>query len=399
MVFVFYILFALLLVTLYIWLDFFLGKRKYLHQQNAVFYPSRKGQVQWIDTGKVFFETMFEDIQHAKSHVHVLFYIFRNDSIGSQFIDLLIQKASEGVEINFLVDRVGSGLNRKGRQKLKKAGVTFAYAKTPSFPFFFFTLNRRNHRKITVIDGKIGYTGGFNVGDEYLGRDPKLGLWRDFHLRFYGEGVQDLQSQFLEDWKQATRNPYKKEESYFPPLEKGSHTFHFFATEGHGLDTFFLEGIKKAKNYIYIASPYYVPSIELQSALLDALKRGVEVCIILPEKRDHPLVKEASISYLEDLIKGGASIFHFQQGFFHAKAVLIDDKFCDVGSANFDKRSFFLNSEMNTMLSSPSNMSSVKNRLEKDMSQSTILHLDELQYRPFKTRVREKIAGIVEPLL
>ncbi|SDH88632.1 cardiolipin synthase [Alteribacillus persepolensis] len=396
--FVFYLVIIVLLIILCFRLDFLLGEKNYQKKNQPAVYPTRHGQLDFLDTGKTFFDTLFNDIRAAKTSIHILFFIFRNDSLGSQLIDLLVEKADEGVEIKVLLDRVGAGLDKKGKQRLRDANVSFAYAKSPSFPYLFFTFNQRNHRKITVVDGKIGYLGGFNVGDEYLGRDPKLGLWRDFHLRFEGEGVQDLQTQFLRDWEEAGNLPTSAD-SYFPSLEEGTQPFHFISTEGEGLEALFFEHINKAQTYIYIASPYFIPSSSLQRALCDAAKRGVEICIILPEKKDHPFVKEASFKYIEELLKHDVKVFHFQQGFFHAKALLIDDTFCDVGTANFDRRSFDINSEMNTIISDSSVITLVKQRLETDMKQSTLVSDRALQKRSFSVKIREKLARIVEPLL
>ncbi|RSL30468.1 cardiolipin synthase [Salibacterium salarium] len=393
----------LLLFIIYFWLrlDFLLGEKNHILQQetNPVIYPDRCSNVAWFDTGEDFYQAFFEDIQSASDHVHVLFYIFRNDSIGSQLIDLLIEKASEGVTVRVLIDRISGGMNREGRNRLKNAGIHFSYSQKIKFPYLFYSLNRRNHRKITIIDGKIGYIGGFNIGDEYLGRDPKLGFWRDFHLRFDGEGVQDLQAQFLQDWSREHNQDTYRQERYYPKVAQGKQRTHFASTDAKGLEESFAEAIQQANHYIYIASPYFIPGSVIQDTLLTSLNRGVDITILLPEKRDHPLVKEASFSYLEELLHAGAKVYHFQDGFYHAKALLIDDSYCDVGSANFDLRSFHLNNEMNTLISDSTLFHTVKDAIEEDMKRSTRLTIKDLKDRPFSIRFREKIASSIEKLL
>ncbi|WP_026703090.1 cardiolipin synthase [Salibacterium aidingense] len=398
------VLFLLILAIFFIlllgfWIDYTFGKKRHNKEQHAVLFPVRKGDIRWFDEGEFFFRDFFEELKRAEDHIHILFYIFRNDSIGSQLIDLLARKAREGITVRVMLDRISGGMNQQGRKQLENAGVSFVYSRPVSFPYLFYSLQRRNHRKITVIDGSIGYTGGFNVGDEYMGRDPNLGFWRDFHLRFAGDGVQDLQTQFIEDWKREKPDDVFPENRYYPSLKEGERRFRFFATDGDGVQESFLRAIQQAKNHIYIASPYFIPGDNIQRELLHARNRGVEISILLPEKRDHPLVKEASYSYLEELVEAEASVYHFQPGFFHAKAVLIDDEFCDVGSANFDKRSFHLNNEMNTILMDEAMIDTVKKTLLKDIQKSTRLQPRDMKNRPLPTRIKEKAADMIEELL
>ncbi|RSL30326.1 cardiolipin synthase [Salibacterium salarium] len=395
------IILVLFIIFLWLCLDFILGEKNHLNQleTSPVVYPDRKADVSWFDTGEDFYQTYFEDVRSAVDHIHILFFIFRNDSIGSQLIDLLVEKAAKGVTVRVLVDRMGAGMNRKGRNRLKNAGIHFSYSQKIELPYLFYSLNRRNHRKITVVDGRIGYVGGFNIGDEYLGRDPKLGFWRDFHLRLEGDGVQDLQAQFLEDWSRENNEYSSRQPRYYPELKEGKQRCHFVSTDAKGLVDSFAKAIQQAQHYIYIGSAYFIPGATIQDTLLAALKRGVEVSILLPEKRDHPLVKEASLSYLEELLQAGANVYHFQDGFFHAKALVIDDNYCDVGSANFDLRSFHLNNEMNTLIWDSGLFHTVKNTLEEDMQRSTLLKVKDLQNRPIVIRFKEKVAHAVEKFL
>ncbi|MDA3129404.1 cardiolipin synthase [Aliibacillus thermotolerans] len=387
---------------LFIWckLDFMLGKKRHNHEREHIFYPRRKGHITFFRDGKTFFDAYFEDIKNAQHHIHIHFFIFRDDQLGSQLIRLLCNKAENGVHVNVMADRLGAGMSRKGRRTLKKSGVQFTYSQKVSLPFLFFSLNRRNHRKMTIIDGKIGYVGGFNVGDEYIGRNPELGFWRDFHLRIEGQGVTDIQTQFLSDWMKAKQTPFPKDDEYFPTIaEEGKDTYQILASDGSGLETFFTQAIEQAKKYLYIASPYFVPSNRIQKSILQAIDQGVDVHIILPEKRDHPFVKEASYAFLEQLMSKGASVYYFREGFFHAKALLIDEKCCDVGTANMDMRSFFLNNEMNVLLFSSDLIQEVKNTLDKDIEKSLRVKKEDLQNKSFWANAREQIALRIKELL
>ncbi|MFB5664173.1 cardiolipin synthase [Alteribacillus sp. HJP-4] len=393
------VLLGILLFLVWFSIDFVLGRKINKKEHRPLYYPHREGMVDWIDNGADFFQSFQQDLKSAEHHIHVMFYIFRNDSIGSQIIQTLCDKAEQGLDVRVLVDRLGAGMDKKGRAALQKAGVRFHYSCRPGLPFYFFTLNQRNHRKISIIDGRIGYLGGFNVGDEYIGRDPKFGFWRDFHLRFQGDGVQDLQAQFFSDWSKAEALPVKESEGYFPELNKAEQRFRFVAVDGSGLEGMFHKVISNAEHFVYIGSPYFIPGRRLQEALLKAAERGVDVRILLPEKQDHPLVKEASYSYLRELIQAGAKIYHFQDGFFHAKALLIDNDICDIGTANFDQRSFHLNSEMNALVFSPEIIEKVKSVLERDMDHSTLLTESDVNRLPVKTRLTQLAAKRIERFL
>ncbi|SFL87818.1 cardiolipin synthase [Salibacterium qingdaonense] len=390
---------ALLLGAGWCLLDFACGRKQHHKERSSVLYPRRSGQVTCYKEGGTFFQDYFEDIKQAEESIYILFYVFRHDSIGSQLIDLLCRKAEAGVPVHVMLDRISSGITRKGVKKLRKAGVHFTYSQPVSLPFLFYSLQRRNHRKITVIDGEIGYTGGFNVGDEYIGRDPEFGYWRDFHLRIKGDGVQDLTRQFIADWHREHPEDDFSSDKNPEPLPKGDTTFRFLATDGDKVQNTFLHMIRRARSRIYIATPYFIPGSTLQEALLEAAGRDVVITIILPAKRDHPLVQEASWSYLEPLIHAGVSVYHFNDGFFHAKAVLIDEQCCDIGSANFDQRSFHLNLEMNTLIEDKTFIEYIRNMLEKDMRHSTLLRLEDVKKRPFSVRIKEKAAHLLKPLL
>ncbi|MFC5711553.1 cardiolipin synthase [Thalassorhabdus alkalitolerans] len=394
-----WVLLLLLLLFTWIRMDFLLGLRNHRHTIDTLRFPKRQGRVQFMDDGKEFFTSYVKDIEESVDHIHILFYIFRGDSIGSKIIELLTEKAKAGIEVRVMADRLGSHLSKKDVKKLKAAGVQFAYTRKITPPYLFFTFNRRNHRKITIIDGKTGYLGGFNVGDEYLGRKKKFGFWRDFQLRISGDGVQDLQTQFFADWKESQQTIPASKDRYYPVLQQGPHPLRFMPTNGLGLEKKFIQVINQADSYIYIGSPYFIPGKPLQKALITAARRGVEVSILLPKKSDHPLVKEASYPYFKDMMEAGINIFHYPKGFYHAKAMVIDDHFCDVGTANFDKRSFHLNNEINCLLLHPDIISVVKETLSSDMKKSEQLTWESYRRRSVFHRSKERVSTWISELL
>ena len=187
-------------LALWVFMDFTLGRKKHLASAKTNTLPVRESDLAIFAEGPKLFDDLFSELQNAKQHIHILFYIVQDDKISQEFLSILKQKVKNGVEVRLMVDWVGSGLKRKTIKSLKAAGVEFAYSQMPKLPFLFYSSQVRNHRKITVIDGQIAYLGGFNIGEEYNNHDPKLSPWRDYHLKMTGEGVSDLQSEFLEDW-------------------------------------------------------------------------------------------------------------------------------------------------------------------------------------------------------
>ncbi|WP_088104428.1 cardiolipin synthase [Halalkalibacter urbisdiaboli] len=391
-------LIVLSVILIWLRLDFKLGLRKQKSEAKRYDQKMRYSHVQLLPTGDEFFKNMFADIQQAEDHIHLLFYIVREDHIGSKLIRILEQKAKEGVTVRFLIDRFGCHLSRKTIKGLRKAGVHFAYSHPVQLPYIFFMLNRRNHRKLVITDGRIGYIGGYNVGDEYLGRDPKFGTWRDFHLRIDGDGVQDLQEQFLEDW-QTAKQRYVVKDSHYPPLKKGDTPLRILPTDGAFLEDTFIDLVNDAKHTVTIGTPYFIPGDALKAALIDAAKRGVDVRLIVPKNGDHPLVKEAAFPYFKDIIESGVNIYQYYRGFFHAKAIVIDEKMCDVGTANFDKRSFHINHEINCLIYDTTFVNTLLKELEHDISISERLTLEALEKRPLTQRGKEKIATLVSGLL
>jgi cardiolipin synthase A/B len=398
-----YLFGTVIILLLLILIDYVFGRLYHLKHVKKHDFPVRHSHITIFTSGPLLFEKMLADITEAKHHIHMLFYIFRNDEFGMTLLKLLEQKASEGVKVRILIDRIGSHrFPRKLMKKMSLKGVEMEYCHTPSFPFFFFHLQNRNHRKITVIDGKIGYLGGFNVGNEYMDLHKRLSPWRDCHVRFTGEGVWDLQKQFMTDWTEATWRGIEltEKELYYPDLPRGNVQHQFFAFEGDCWEDKVSEMISYAKKSVIIGSPYFIPSKKAFGAILDAIKRGVEIILIVPEMSDHLFIQEASYRFLRKLIRFNCcSVYRYRNGFYHAKIFIIDDHICSIGTANFDNRSFYFNHELNSLFKDPDMVNEMLDIAKIDLSKSTKLTANMLQHRNLSGVLKEWVAILLSPLL
>ncbi|KIV76056.1 MULTISPECIES: cardiolipin synthase [Bacillus] len=392
----FFLSLLLLGSALWITIDLSYGRIVHLKRVRSRSFPLRQSDFRLYTYGNDLYDALFTDIKQAKHHVHVLFFIVKNDDISRTFLKLLIDKAQEGIEVRLLLDRFGSHyLSKEAIYSLQKHGVSFSFCHKVKFPFPFFSANQRNHRKITVIDGKIGYIGGFNIGEEYLGHNQRLGLWRDYHLRLTGEGIQDLQKQFLHDWLDDTDQNLLDSSLYFPMQQPGTILHRFIPTDGAYLQNTFLHLIESAKKELFIGTPYFIPGKKIMNALLKARKRGVQITILVPQKADHALVREAKFPYCRKLIQAGCNIYAFQQGFFHAKIIIVDDHTCDIGTANFDMRSIYINHEINCLLYDKPFIQEVKRKFEEDLERSLLLSFEDVNPLSIIDRGKEWIGTIL----
>ncbi|MEI5909049.1 cardiolipin synthase [Bacillus spongiae] len=392
------ILFILLILGIWIIVDFSLGKYFYEKNKKKRTYSKRKSNIQFFASGPELFKQMLADFEQANKSIHTLFFIVENDSFSQEFFNLLEKKASEGVTVRLMMDRLGSyKIKRNIIDRLKSKGVQVQFSLTPKLPFLLFSIQKRNHRKITVIDGEISYIGGFNVGKEYIDEGKeKLCPWRDYHLRITGEGTKDLQTEFLIDWGNTA---LFQDSSLFPPLNKGASTHQLFPSEGVNIEIFYKNLIENAQHTLIIGSPYFIPSKVLEEALYSALNRGVKLSILVPYEPDHPLVKEASFRFFRKLLPLGAQVHQYKNGFFHGKVIIVDHIIADLGTVNFDKRSFFINLEMMNLVFDPTVISTVMKTVEIDMKKSHLLTLDELKHVGLWIRFKEQIAHIMSDLL
>jgi cardiolipin synthase len=390
----------LLLIIIWLVLDFNLGRQKHLSIVSKIETTIFHGNIEIFTHGRELFFDYFNEIRNAKKHVHVLFYIAKDDAISQEFFSILKEKALAGVEVRLLLDQIGSLKLKKATVKsLREAGIHFTFSNQVKLPFLFYSSQVRNHRKISIIDGEIGYLGGFNIGKEYIDEDPNLSPWRDYHLKITGVSVNFLQSVFLIDWNEHAKEDLNGKSAYFPVMPKGRICHRFIPTEADHLEAFFIRLIQQAEQTIIIGTPYFIPSDMIFHELLAALQRGVDISVIVPYNADHFLVQEASYRYLRRLIKEGAAVFQFKHGFYHAKTIVIDDKICDIGTANFDKRSLFLNKEINCYIYDSEFIKRVKEIIKNDINDSERLSLEVLNKPNLFRSVKEGIAGAISYFL
>ncbi|WP_045515950.1 cardiolipin synthase [Neobacillus niacini] len=384
----------ILLIIVWFYIDFTLGRKKHLSIFGKRETPILHGNFDIFPHGKELFVDYFHELKMAQRHIHILFYIVRDDQFSQQFFDILKTKAKEGVEVRLLVDRVGSNKVKKTViNELRQTGVQFAFSNRIRLPFIFYSSQVRNHRKISIIDGKIGYLGGFNVGKEYIDEDPKLSPWRDYHLKITGESVPFLQHEFFIDWNEYAPDNVTLDSFYAPEQPKGTIPHQIVPTEAGFLEERYLRLIQKVKKSIIIGTPYFIPSKKLMDELISSAKRGIKITIVVPYITDHMLVQEASYRYLRLMLKEGAEVFQYMNGFYHAKSIIIDDQLCDIGTANFDKRSIFLNKEINCYFYDPAFVDRFKDIIQKDILDSKPLKLTDLNKPHFFRSLKEGIAG------
>ncbi|MBP2242532.1 cardiolipin synthase [Cytobacillus eiseniae] len=397
-----FIVLALIFLLLILWLsfDFSFGRKRQIKGLKPLNSPLRESHMDMFTKGPELFEEYFSELQKAKHHIHIQFYIVKDDKISQKFFSILKAKAVEGIEVRLLLDRMGSfPIKKKLRNELKSHGIEFSFSNKIKLPFLFYSLQARNHRKVTVIDGKVGYVGGFNIGKEYVNQDKKLNPWRDYHLKITGEGVADLQREFLSDWAYELGNDLLANMDYFPLLAKGKVQHKLVPSKGAYLEETFSALIHQAKSSIFIGTPYFIPSPQLVNDLSKAMNRGVTLTILVPKITDHLLVKEASYPYLRKLLKNGAHVYEFLNGFYHAKTMIIDDEICDIGTANFDRRSLFINYEMNCYIFDHSFIKEVLDVIQLDLQNSMPLTLEALNKPDPQRTVKEWIARWFVPLL
>ncbi|MCR8658887.1 cardiolipin synthase [Paenibacillus endoradicis] len=353
------------------------------------------------------FDALIADISSAKHHIHLVYYIVRNDALGHRLMKALTAKAAEGVEIRFLYDHIGSSnLPRKFFKEFRAAGGKEEAFFPSRIPYINFKINFRNHRKLVVIDGKAGYIGGFNIGDEYLGLDKHFGKWRDTHLRIRGAAVLQMQAQFMIDWNMASSLKLGFNETYFPMMIKEHYNPIGMQIVASGPDSqyqeiknSYIKMIYAAKKSVYLQTPYFVPDSSLLNALRTAALSGMDVRIMLPSKRDHFFVYWATHSYLEDLLSCGIQVYMYDLGFLHAKTLVVDGKSASVGTANLDIRSFKLNFEMNAFIYNQEVATRLEAIFYEDIKNCHVLTMEEYSKRSWVSRIKESISRLLSPIL
>ena len=362
-------------------------------------------EVKLYTDGRKKFDALLEDIKRAKYHIHMEYYIYRADDLGLEVREALVEAASRGVKVRLLLDAWGSTqVNRRFLNPLIELGGEVEFFFPLFMPYLNPRMNYRNHRKIVVIDGEIGYTGGFNVGDEYLGLVEKFGYWRDNHLRIHGQAVYTLQNRFLMDWNSQQKHDLVYQPDYFPEIEsEGKLALQIVSSgpdsEHEQIKLTYLKMINLAKKEILIQTPYYIPDAPIHEALKLALLSGVKVRMQIPNKPDHILVYWATYSFAAELLEYGAIIETYENGFIHAKTMVIDGGIASVGSANIDVRSFKLDFEVNTIVYDAAFAEELREEIHKDSMKSELLTQEKYDQRGTLIKFKEGIARLISPLL
>lgn len=353
--------------------------------------------------GEAKFKRLFEDIKNATSSIHLEYYIIKDDEIGSELIEHLCTKSQQGVEVRINYDPVGSSISWDALDKLKEAGAEVHPFMPIYFPKFASKINYRNHRKIVVIDGLIGYVGGINVGDEYVNA-PGRGYWRDTHLRIQGQAVGMLQLYFLLDWNFVTDKNVHVKEKWFPKSKVSNQLPLQIVSSGPDtkwaniMEAIFT-AINSAKQYVYITTPYFIPNDEISLAMITAVKSGVDVRLLIPKTCDSQIAKHATNSCLWILLKAGVKIYFYEKGNIHAKTIVADDVFSTIGTANMDNRSFHLNFEINAMIYHSDTAKQMHKLFMEDLEDSSEIELQRWEDRGLKQRLLESICRLWAPLL
>jgi cardiolipin synthase len=367
---------------------------------------SGNNQVKLLINGEEKFPEVIKAMKNAKHHIHIEYYIFEDDEIGNQIKDILIQKAQEGVQVRFIYDDFGS---RSIRKKLVPQLIAGGVQAFPFYKIYFIALanriNYRNHRKIIVIDGCVGFTGGINVSDRYINNKPGQLFWRDTHVKITGPGAFYLQYLFICDWNFCANEHLEPEDDFFctEPDKKGDAIVQISAS-GPDSDTptimfSLVQVFGIAEEEILITTPYFIPGESILDALKVAAISGVKVKILVPGKSDSAFVDYAARSYYDELLDVGVEIYLYQKGFVHAKTIVSDGQLAIIGTANMDHRSFELNFEVNSMIYDTHTAKQLRDAFYNDLKDSVKINPKQWDKRPAYKQLPERVARLMSPLL
>ncbi|WP_295936277.1 cardiolipin synthase [uncultured Alistipes sp.] len=365
--------------------------------------PLYGSRIEVYTDGKSKMKSLLDQIAQARHHIHIQYYILCDDKTGRKLRDALVAKAREGIEVRILYDDMGSSsVKKKFFEGMRQEGIEVCAFLHVKFPLFTSKVNYRNHRKIVVIDGRVGYIGGMNIADRYV-RGTKWGTWRDTHFKIEGSGTAGLQISFLSDWS-ATTKQHISGPKYFPPTERFTDDIMQIVPSGpFGKWRTLLQAdsyaIARARKRIWIQTPYYLPSDVLNFTLQEAALAGIDVRLMLPKRSDSKVVDLASHSYLDDMMKAGVKIWFYTPGFLHSKLLIIDDMLTVIGSANMDFRSFEHNFEVNAFVYDQEFTERMEAVFEKDMEKCHALTPGEWFNRPRGRRIMESLMRVFSPLL
>ena len=363
-------------------------------------------EVEVYTDGKDYFAHLYEAIAKAKQFVHIQSYIIKDDELWQAIEELLAKKVKEGVEVRVLYDSMGCRkMTRKDWERIRGKGIEVG----EFFPAFFkrlhLRINYRNHRKIVVIDGKAAYVGGFNIGKEYLGLDKKFGFWRDTHLKLEGASVVSLHIRFIQDWNYATKQNLFQNPNLIKEFQpgKGTEGVQIISsgpdTQNEEIRDNYQKLIGKARDHVYIQTPYLVPDEIVVNEIKMAAYSGIDVRIMIPCKPDHPFVYWATYSYVGELIEAGVRCYTYDNGFLHAKGVMSDGLVCSYGTANMDVRSYKLNFEVNATIYSPKTTAKLEKIFEDDLKYCTEITSELYAKRSMLIRFKEQFSRMFSFIL
>ncbi|HHT22650.1 MAG TPA: cardiolipin synthase [Bacteroidales bacterium] len=385
-------------------IDIDFAKLIYMLKSNSEADPYVQNKIEVFAVGENIFESIFEAIRNAKNHIHIEFFIFEDDNISNKLRELLIQKSKEGVRVRMIYDYVGSyKLSKNYLRSLRAAGV---YCR-PFLPLRLrlrrSKINYRNHRKLIVVDGTIGFTGGINIADRYI-VGSELGKWRDTVVRIEGPGVHGIQKLFLIDWYFVERKVIT-DEKYFPkPSVFDKNNIIQVVPSGPDTDwQAIMQGIcaaiMAANKYVYIHTPYFMPNDLVNGCIQMAALNGTEIRVMIPDKSDVKLTDLGTASFLADVMEAGVRVFRYKSGMLHSKAIVVDDFVSIVGSANIDDRSFKHNFEVNAFIYDEKTALQLKELFEDDMEYCEELNLNDWNKRPRRQKLKESFARLFSPLM
>lgn len=386
--------------------------------KNLILYDLNEGEAVLTDNndiriytdGREKFRALLNEIEQAENYIHIQYYIIRGDELWTEIEEALLRKVRQGVEVRILFDSMGcrgrKGMEGKDWMRLRKAGIQVAEFFPAVFGKLQLRVNYRNHRKIVVIDGRLGFIGGFNVGREYLGKSEKFGYWRDTHICIEGAAVTSLAVRFVLDWNYAAKENLFLRDRLFgiPDYTRNGKDLVQIISSGPDsgspvIRDNYLRMIHMARKSIYIQTPYFIPDNDIRDALVIAAKSGIDVRIMIPCKPDHPFVYWATYSYIGELIEAGARCYTYNNGFLHTKCVCVDELVSCIGTANMDIRSFSLNFEVNAVIYSAGTTERLVKAFENDITKSTLITKKEYEKRTLFIRVKEQFCRLLSPVL
>ncbi|MGE7765662.1 cardiolipin synthase [Peribacillus sp. NPDC096540] len=366
---------------------------------------STASKTEVLKNGNETFSEIIKQLKKAEKFIHIEYYIFRSDRLGTEIIDILIEKAKKGVEVLFIFDAAGSlSLSNNEVKRMKKAGVK-AFPFSPlKHGFFNQKFNFRNHRKIIIIDGKVGFVGGLNIGEEYLGRNKNIGFWRDTHMVLEGEAVYMLHTVFLLDWEYVSGEDVLEERPEINTrVENGDGAVQVVAsgpdTQQGIMSDFYYSLLTCATKSIWIASPYFVPNQAIKAAIKHAAIKGIQVRLMVPAVNDGFLTQYGSRSYFGELHQFGVEVYLYKKGFLHQKLIIVDGDIASIGTANMDMRSFQLNFEVNVFLMGSSSINDLVTHYQEDMKDSEKLDPVSYNNRGLLERSKESFARLFSNVL